>query len=417
MASLSAVAHVLMKGLEAPPAKSRVYPVSIPGIPMQYPLTVDEKIYAVVPASFSYSFGAKTPLAVDAVIQRSPVTPLCRAILGNGNVQYTMGVQIYTLPLRPTADAPPITAMLDCNPWSDIYCKWCGDESAMYLTSLVVRHPYMSRPGDPLGAFGPLTYEQVVFTAECMSLVKKDCGVKNCTNGQYASDFPRPDADGYSSVPVRCLPCKPGTWLTCITGVSCIYNIPSTPGDPFVGGSNIYSPYEQTPVGGCFACELAGGGKQHYGTSSLSTYVGQPPTDPLPWYCPGGAAPPVVCPRPFVGSDPNHTTCACSNGWYRNGDGCVLCRPGYMCPGGVALECPDHTYQDAVGASECVRCTSDGTATGAPMATCLGGATNNARVLRKCVGRYKAEPPQCVSCNMCIRDYVSSPAGQVDCYL
>ena len=393
-----------------------IYPSNIPHISMQYPLTTDEDIYAAVPDNFLYTFSYKTYISVDEAVRRSPLTPLCRSILGTGTVQYKVRGTIHYVPLSPTYGAPQLNEMLNCNTWADSNCKGCSEGGSAYVTDMTVRHPYMPRPGDPLELFGPLTYERVIFESECMVILQANCGARQCRNGQYSTGFTYIDSNGYVTSPTECLPCKPGTWLTCIDDISCNYDIPDNPGDPFIGGNVIYSPYGQAPVGGCFSCDSAGGGKVHYGKTQLSTYIEPGGTSPLQWYCPGGVEPPVMCRSPFVGSDPNHTMCVCPDGWYSIVTGCAQCQPGYMCPGGYAQECPDHTYQDTVGATSCNRCTSDGTATGDPLASCLGGTANNAKVLRKCIGRFKAEAPQCVSCNMCKRDYVSSPAGQVDCY-
>ena len=79
-----------------------IYPSNSPQISMQYPLTTDEDIYAAVPEFFLYTFSYKTYISVDEAVRRSPLTPLCRSILGTGTVQYKVRGTIHYVPLSPT---------------------------------------------------------------------------------------------------------------------------------------------------------------------------------------------------------------------------------------------------------------------------------------------------------------------------
>lgn len=234
-----------------------------------------------------------------------------------------------------------------------------------------------------------------------------DCGAKSCSNGYYSTTYLNKDSRGYVISHNECLPCKPGTWLTCIDVANCAYDVPESKGT-FSGGEQIYKPKGLDPVGACFSCETAGNSKEHYGKTNVA--IGIESSNPSDWYCPGGNLPPVMCKAPYSGSNTNRTYCACPAGYYNRGgvDPCVVCPPGYRCVDGEQQACPDNYYQDQSGASECLPCLLN------------GGLSNsceiNGQKMRKCVGAYKSQPPLCVQCNACRHWYESSSAGVVDCY-
>ena len=402
-----------------------LYPVV--KIPEQYPLTSEQEFYDSVPNSFPYIFEYRNPITNEESVTKASAMPICGQVLSPGYAVYVLRdprkvqraftkskskPEYHNVPFSTYPEQPTLPEIATCNPYTDASCDTCNGESSMFIAKLVVRHPETKRPGDPLGVFPPLNGEKIIFSMECLLILQTDCGVRQCGNGMYASDFLNQNSMGYVTSKVRCVPCKPGTWLTCPEDGTCTYNIPNSRGDPFIGGTSVYSPSGQTPVGGCFSCESAGTGKCHYSKNRGGACILYAANDPLPWYCPGGASAPVVCGPGFFGSDANHTRCVCSPGSFQDGqNGCSPCPRGFQCRGGFMEECPDHTYQDSIGQTACYRCTSDGTSAGAPLASCPVN-----QVLRRCTGRYKAEPPLCVPCNMCVRDYVSSPAGRVDCY-
>ena len=419
-----------LKTLDAAPSLV-LYPTVI--IPEQHPLTWDEDLYNAVPDGFYYLFGDERPISNAESVTKAANLPICGQILEPGYAVYVLHYPGYlndlssfcasglcpslspvhhNVPYVPWPTQLTLTQISKCNPYQDPSCNTCGSDTAMYIARLSITHPQIDRPGDPLGLFGPLNNEKLIFDSDCLLIPREDCGVRQCQNGQYASDYLNLDSEGYVTSKVRCLPCAPGTWLTCPEDAGCTYNIPASRGDPFIGGTSVYSPTGQTPVGGCFSCETAGNGKCHYSKTQYGSCINFGAADPLPWYCPGGVLAPAQCGKEYAGSDANHTMCVCKPGSFHDGaNGCSPCPAGFECSTGAIQECPDNTYQDSTGQTVCYRCTTDGTSTGAPLASCPPN-----QVLRRCTGRYKAEPPLCVACNMCVRDYVSSPAGRVDCY-
>jgi hypothetical protein len=162
-------------------------------------------------------------------------------------------------------------------------------------------------------------------------------------------------------------------------------------------------------VGSCFSCESAGN-KMHYGMTNRKSAIDRGNSNPLPWYCPGGSEPPVMCKPPFIGANSNFTACTCKPGEYLVGgtNPCQICPPGYMCYDGLLIECQDDYYQDRSGASECNPCLSDANQ---PI-QCLGSGLK----LVKCRGPQKSKRPQCVPCNSCRHDYDLDSAAVNDCY-
>jgi len=299
----------------------------------------------------------------------------------------------YTLPLQSDGFSRyDVNNMAVCNPFQDTSCKVCVEDNVGYEAWASVFRDHL-----------PILYTQ------CLLMVKIDCGVKSCTNGQYATDYAKKDSNGYVTTSVRCLPCQPGTWLTCQNDANCAYEVPEAPGD--FTTEQIYKPNGLEPIGACYPCDTAGGNKVHYGLTNNAVTIRAGSSSPLKWYCPGGSLPPVMCEPPYAGSDTNNTYCVCPSGKY-NVQGtkkCEVCPAGFSCDNGWLSECLDGYYQDKPGAATCNLCQFD--LTGGGNACEVSG-----RKMVKCTGSYKSRKPQCVQCNACRRPYETDSAGLVDCY-
>lgn len=348
--------------------------------------------------TFQYTLEVTQPLKV--LTTTSMWT--CGVVLSPGYIRFqkregqiTFG-EYREIPLQPkTSDSPAIQDMAVCNPFTD-ECAACLYGDTGYEATVKV---YRSDVG-------------VQLDRKCVFFRQIDCGARVCRQGEYATGYLDKDGYGFVVSKTRCVSCSPGTWLTCIDDAACQYTIPTSPGSFETGGA-IYKPSGQEPVGQCFSCQTAGAGKVHYGQTNRRTLVDIWPSDPLPWYCPGGDSPPVLCHDPFVGANENFTACVCRPGYYpvNSGAGCLVCPAGFMCPRGEKEECPDDTYQDQQGATMCFSCFLD------------DGQTNvcdidaiNPKKMRMCRGAFKAERPLCVGCNACRRAYDDLSPGVIDCY-
>ena len=354
-----------------------------------FPKANDLALHAV--PNYNYQFVLNT--GITSMSDLTVPLPLCSDVLYPGYIVFWVNDDdIRNIPLTPAdgSNKYELNQITTCNPLSDVQCQSCTKNNMGYRSQLT-----LSRSDT----------NEIVVSSTCLLFINGDCGVTSCSNGQYASEFLATDSGGFVTSHTRCLPCAPGTWLTCINDASCSYEIPKR-NENFYGGTAIYSPDGQVPVGKCFSCSTAAN-KEHYGQTPYATTTPQAKT-PLPWICPGGDLPPKPCHAPYVGSDENNTRCVCAEGSYSiGGDTCALCSPGAMCPGGVFQACPDDYYQDQPGATSCNPCLS-------PTGVALG--CNATSSMRKCTGVFKAQRPLCVQCNMCRREYISDPAGQVDCY-
>jgi hypothetical protein len=132
----------------------------------------------------------------------------------------------------------------------------------------------------------------------------------------------------------------------------------------------------------------------------------------------GGASPPENCPsKDFVQSQ-DGSQCVCKPGYFAITDTtCAPCEAGYRCPNGVKEQCPIHYYQPRTGATDCIPCSSTGTALGFFSACGVRGYQ-----LRFCDPdvpgtQDKALSTQCIPCNQCRRPYVSGGDTLLsDCY-
>lgn len=289
-----------------------------------------------------------------------------------------------------------------CNPYINKNCDICVNSNKIFRTNID-----LIRKDSSTGIFGQISYiEKTLMKNYCLFMESMDCGPKTCNNGEYSTEYLRVNSAGWVTSKNKCLPCPPGTWLTCINDMQCTYDIPSSPGS-YEPGEDMHSQDFQSPVGSCFTCDSAGR-KVHYKKTSAKQIIDAYARLPLPWICPGGSGAPRMCPPQFVGADANFSSCVCKPGEYQvAGDRCEACPAGSRCPDGAREDCPDDFYQSEVGQVDCLPCLSP---TGIP----LGCPFNTS--MRKCTGQYKKEAPFCVTCNMCARDYVSHPAGRVDCY-
>lgn len=298
------------------------------------------------------------------------------------------------IPLKPLSELDADTSRIaSCNPFQDNGCDICVKNNR-------------GRDADYVIYDG----NRVIATIKCLYMEIIDCGKRYCLNGEYASSYVQFNSHGFVSSKTECLPCKRGTWLTCTTYATCSYDIPSSPGTFY--SEQIYKLGDQEPVGSCYPCNTAGANKVHYGNTQKAVQITLSNDDPLPWYCPGGAEPPVSCKAPYVGSDKNHMFCVCAPGKYnvQTQDACATCAAGNMCMEGTMTECPDNYYQDKTGASSCVSCLTD-----VGNNLCQFNANNRNKMV-KCVGPQKSQPPTCVECNACRHPYERSSAGVVDCY-
>jgi hypothetical protein len=373
-------------------------------LPKFYQRNAWDEFTGYVP-SFSYSLTASTPF--KALKTTDLLT--CGQVLQQGyinfekkqfNIQQGFFYGSLQISLNPKTDSTPALVLIPkCNPYMDTNCKACAKDNAGYEATVSV---YREDQGDPVAKI------------QCVHFDQLDCGARTCKQGEYASGYITFDSNGFVTAKTSCVPCAPGTWLTCINDASCTYNIPAAAG-AFETAGQIYRPDDQEPVGACYTCKSAGNRKVHYGQTNRIVKVEPEPREPLPWYCPGGDAPPVLCLDPFIGATADLTACACKPGYFQNAAGaaCQICPKGSKCPEGKRTECPDDTYQDKEGSTSCTSCLSEGGDTNA-CETTLRGAS--AKKMRKCIGVYKSEPPLCVLCNMCKRPYDDISPGVIECY-
>jgi hypothetical protein len=243
---------------------------------------------------------------------------------------------------------------------------------------------------------------------------------------------------------VQCIPCRPGTWNTCIRINSCDWCVficiflsihPSLlhPHDtlflcrtiPEEGGARNLGLFIHSsgsgPLGSCYSCDAVSRHKMHY-IGMASPRKSEVDLNKA-WICPGEDAAPRNClqsessPAALVAS-PDKSTCVCANGWYgTEKTGCTLCEAGHYCVGGERIPCKDHHYQANTGQSACERCTSTGEADGTPVYNCGSG-----RLLIQCQTSKPKTQNQtlsngCFPCNQCRRPYISGAVvGLNDCY-
>lgn len=302
------------------------------------------------------------------------------------------GPETLQVPLKSLSNTPT-SSIAGCNPFQDPGCNICVKNNEGRVSDCIIYND-----------------NKFIATIKCLFMEIIDCGKRYCFNGEYASSYVQFNSHGFVSSKTECLPCKRGTWLTCTTYATCSYEIPSSPGT--FNSEQIYKLGDQEPVGSCYPCNTAGANKVHYGNTQKAVQITLSNDDPLPWYCPGGAEPPVSCKAPYVGSDKNHMFCVCAPGKYnvQTQDACATCAAGNMCMEGTMTECPDNYYQDKTGASSCVSCLTD-----VGNNLCQFNANNRNKMV-KCVGPQKSQPPTCVECNACRHPYERSSAGVVDCY-
>ena len=381
-------------------------PQTVAEIPTEQSNGLDEIINNRIPEFFFY-LKVQEP---RNTLTKSDL-PSCGEVLKPGYIlfkQLSIDVKKSTyhkIELKPGKDTPGMDSILNCNPFTNTDCKGCAVGQAGVEAQLTVTRGESEAMG-----LGVSVLTKRLMLSKCVFFRQADCGPKFCSNGEYASEFLVTDINGYSVSKNTCVPCSPGTWLTCIDDAACTYNIQKTPGSLETNGK-IYKPDGLDLVGKCFDCKSAGNNKVHYGKTSKKTIIQEGAGDPLRWYCPGGSDPPVLCPLPFAGANANFTACVCQPGQYLSlGYGCQICPSGSMCPNGERIECPDGTYQNNTGATMCNSCLF------------ADGMSNECesrfppKKMRKCKFPYKSEIPLCVGCNACIRPYGGVSAGTVECY-
>lgn len=252
--------------------------------------------------------------------------------------------------------------------------------------------------------------------ARCMLSQVIDCiPQKTCRNGEYVN-IPITTNKGAVTNAPTCIPCAPGTWLTCKDTDTCEWPIPESREGPYAWGSNIVTT-QFTLVGSCFPCNIAHN-YAHYSYSGSPNQVIIQGTGG--YVCKGGADPPRVCP---VNTSPNKylTACECVDGYYSPAgeSGCTKCEPGYMCKGGLRSQCPMHKYQPEAGKAVCIPCSSTGDQYGQGNAPCNPGElqqwcdTSNINTQNVYLGFL------CVVCTQCRRPYLgnlTNAQGTVNCY-
>ena len=298
------------------------------------PANVDTK-----PDNIYYSF---TPVAGSAQSY-----PICGQVLGTGSVAFSQdgtGKHTITYDLVPfTSSTIALSEVATCDPSVAGDCGSCTVNIGLQLLSIEAHYYTLSDGGL---ADSIVTNTVTYWTQLCQLAYKLQCGASVCPNGYYASEYRNVDPFGYVTNAVKCLPCKPGTWLTCVFTRTCTWTIPTSASDPFTPPYGMYGIPGQVPVGGCYTCPTAGGGKEHYNGTQNGIWIYDHPRNPLQWICPGGADPPQFCPDGFAGANYDHTVCVCGDGNYPiDRTTCAPCPPGYQCSNGTATECPDGTYQ------------------------------------------------------------------------
>jgi hypothetical protein len=392
-------------------------------VPTQYPLEGKDgrgQLNRLRPGAYHYYFdmnGAQRIVFSEADVKSKAGVPNCYDVLTPAFVVFQYYADLLNnynqndrrnLPLEPDDGQLEIYEMAQCQPGT-AGCLGCSASDSAVLTTVKVRSWGYEGTG-----FANDIYD-VKYQTQCLLYVFSDCSVGTCKDGEYASDYLDINATtGFIMNRIQCLPCMPGTWLTCYDSDTCSYEVPSRGDKQFDGGQHIYS-LDSPPVGRCFPCERASG-KAHYPSDPARVSRIAMAEDDSRFYCPGNLngndGVPRMCASPRVTS-PNRGACVCADGYYENAlKACVPCPTGSMCVGGNRVVCPDHTYQDEIMQVDCKPCTEDRTATGAPTIECFG-----AQLLQQCKrGANNREPP-CVGCNMCNKAYLPNAQGMVDCYM
>ena len=320
-------------------------------IPTQYPTYADDDANEVVPYAYYYSW-----TGLGSISGSDTTDPSCGQILQSGSVEYIVHFKGYLdtfnencdscKPLRPMVFQVPLLPLEDSTPnidqisvcSSQTGCAQCLQSGYPQRVQLQITSTF-EIPNSNENSI-------VIFQTACQLSLASDCGPKSCTNGYYATDYLDLDSHGFVLNSVKCLQCKPGTWLTCVFTKTCTWNIPASASDPFTPPYGMYGIPGQVPVGGCYSCPTAGGGKEHYNGTQDGIWIYDHAQTPLQWICPGKADPPQFCLEGFAGANYDYTVCVCGDGKYPiDRTTCAPCPPGYQCSNGTATECADGTYQ------------------------------------------------------------------------
>lgn len=251
----------------------------------------------------------------------------------------------------------------------------------------------------------------------------------------------------------QCLPCAPGSWNTCKFTASCLWymhltcmktnpsliqaisslfpflsigNRPSLhlidcrevpeKGGEIKLGKEIHT-VGDGPVFSCYACDTVKSYPSHY----WSVDGKQSKVDVFkPFICPGGDSAPRNCRTDIsnIVADTKQSQCVCADGYYGSEtSGCSACEAGHYCREGQRYQCEDHSYQEFTGQSSCKQCASSGDV-GLKFSNICGAG----RQLKQCLKNDPVSQNQslglnCVQCRLCKRHYISSVAGQTDCYM
>ena len=195
--------------------------------------------------------------------------------------------------------------------------------------------------------------------------------------------------------------------------VCCGRSVPEDGGQTKLGGDIHFE--TNGPVGNCYPCDSARFHREHfYGIAGKESIINLG----KPFICPGKTDPPRNC-KPGIDNlvaNKDQSECVCEDGYYGSeAAGCTACKEGHYCQNGGIKQCEDHHYQDISGASSCKLCSSSGNQNG------FSNVCGAGRQLIQCLQTVPASQNQtlysnCVQCRSCKRHYISSVAGQMDCY-
>lgn len=222
--------------------------------------------------------------------------------------------------------------------------------------------------------------------------------------------------------------CALGTWLTCVSSSrekGCQYPVPSHEQSllswlqEVASYSKVDTIWAGTDTGlpnyGCYKCPTAAN-KMHYGVTGFDVPITYSSVGMLPFYCPGGSSPPVLCKNDmdgphgvYIGADQRTGECQCMPGYYpRDPDQpngiCLPCEPGFYCSidpddpqhRTVKRLCPEGYFQDQRRQTSCKPC---------DQTVCdMKGYARTACVTKDGTNppeKWKTTNAQCVRCTTC----------------
>ena len=262
----------------------------------------------------------------------------------------------------------------------------------------------------------------------CTLCAPVECADSSCANGALPM-VPVPAYNKKVFNRPNCVEkkCSAGTFLTCNTGLDCVYQVPSVYHTSGATGAKAWLYQNQyavksdlnlggfwpLPVDSCYPCKYANG-RTHYG-QYFGTDNSLLQDDFLQFMCPGEAKAPVACGRNMVSKFDSagiSGKCECMNGYYKKNEGdtgCTTCPPGFQCawkgmtpPTKVECEIDTYSYE---GSSKCRQCNVN---------------TNicpKSQALTRCVrgndGEYQSKDAYCTDCSTCRQ--ITNAVGALPC--